>query len=81
METLAINDKNEDEYRNIAYQIMKMIILDKVISGFVTESLKKYTDEITQLWLYKTYLLMGLPIEGNAAHFSKAKLGINGQTV
>jgi hypothetical protein len=63
LDEIAVNNHDENYYQT-AYQTMTTILPAVTLPGFVHESLKKHTNELAQLRLYKMYPLMGLPIEG-----------------
>ncbi len=64
LDGIATAEHDDENYREMAYKTMTTILPDVAIPGFVNEALKKHSDEIAQLRLYKMYPLMGLSIEG-----------------
>jgi len=56
---IAAND-HDDQYLEVAYKTMTVILPAVAIPGFVNETIKKQMDELAHLRLSKMYPLMGL---------------------
>jgi len=61
LDEIVAND-HDDQYFEVAYKTMTVILPDVAIPGFVNEVMKKQRNEIARQRLYKLYPLMGIPL-------------------